>query len=50
MAQRDLQAAVDPTLVCALLSVLAYAKGQNALGRLAPLTEDERIEMLLRTE
>ncbi|MCC8957055.1 hypothetical protein H8B02_27560 [Bradyrhizobium sp. Pear77] len=44
---RELEAAVDPTLVASILAVIAIAKGQPTLGRLAvEFAEDERQEMI----
>jgi hypothetical protein len=44
---RELATAEDPTLVLSIIAVLAIAKGQLTLGRLAiEFTEDERREIL----
>ncbi|GLH79001.1 hypothetical protein SSBR45G_39100 [Bradyrhizobium sp. SSBR45G] len=44
---RELVAADDPVLVNGILGVIAIAKGQRTIGRLAIMyTEDERIDLL----
>ena len=44
---RELEAAVEPTLVASILAVVAIDKGQPTLGRLAgEFTEDERRQMI----
>lgn len=46
LALRDLLLATDAALVCSAIAVIAFGKGQRALGEMAMLTEDEREEML----
>ena len=44
---RELETAVEPTLVASILAVVAIDKGQPTLGRLAvEFTEDERREII----
>jgi hypothetical protein len=45
----DFRAATDETLVVSIIAVLAMAKGQSLLGRLAIcFTDDERRELLAK--
>jgi hypothetical protein len=49
VGMRELPAAVDRTLISAILAVVAMAKGQFSLGRFAVLfTDDERKEILAK--
>lgn len=48
LALRHLQEADDDLTVRSALAVVAFAKGQHRLGRIALCTEDEREEMLGR--
>lgn len=47
----ELRKAADPTLICSIIGVIAMAKNQFTLGRLAvSFTEDERCEMLEKAD
>lgn len=46
MALRDLEEAQDDLVVRGALAVIAHAKGQHTLAKIALCTEDERAEML----
>lgn len=46
MALAEFPAATDDTLTYSLIAALALAKGLRMLGRMAMLTEDQRLEML----